>query len=187
MSSDTMAAFREHLELLGYRTDVQEDGWTFAAHAVRPDIFLKDFAFGTRVVALYELGTLDDEACDEWLRVANRCNDGSLLVKFALATREDGMRVFRASAVFQGGYERVGFGVFMDAWHSDLGLMSHAPVTGDPAAEDDEDEEGAGRLPTACSRPGRTPSTSTRPASCVTGRRCSSAARSTRTWASFRG
>jgi hypothetical protein len=144
MSSDTMATLREHLEFLGYRTEVQEDGWTFAAHAVRPDIFLKDFTFGTRVVALYELGTLGDEACGDWVWFANRCNDGALLLKFALATREDGDRLFRASAVFQGPYERVGFGVFMDLWHRDLGLMSHAPTTGGPSPEDSLDEEGAG-------------------------------------------
>jgi hypothetical protein len=140
MQADTMTSIAEHLEFLGYRCEAQDDGWTFAAHPARPDVFVRVFPFGLRIVALFDLGPLDEAACGQWVWFANRCNDAGLLVKFALAAREGGGRLLRASAVCQGGYDRVAFGAFMDMWHHDLGLMSHAPG-GETSGEAEEDEE----------------------------------------------
>lgn len=140
----TTAQVSRHLEFLGYTSTRQEDGWTLAAHPTRPDLCYRALPFGVRLVALFDLGRLSGDARAEWVEFANRCNGVGLFVRFALGAREGEGHSFRATAVFHGAYTRTAFGAFMDAWHSDMALMAHAPTAGDGAAADDEDDDEGG-------------------------------------------
>ena len=46
MSSEkTTALVGKHLEVLGYTSTVQDDGWTFAVHPTRPDLCFRTVGF----------------------------------------------------------------------------------------------------------------------------------------------
>ncbi len=150
MQADTMASITEHLAFHGYACEAQPDGWTFAMHPTRPDFFVRVFPLGVRLVALFQVGRRHDARWAQWLWFANRCNEASVLVKFALTEGEDGALLFRASAFGSPTYSRETFGAFLDTWHHDLALMEQAPPPEDADAESStvgNEDEGEARPP----------------------------------------
>ena len=116
----------KHLEFLGYRAEVQDDGWTFVSHPTRPDFFVRDFPFGIRAVAMF---TLDRVVCDpEWLAFVNKCNELGTLSSFSLVFKKDGSgTAVRVVTVLPRAYDKPTFGAWVDAWHEDLALLRNAP------------------------------------------------------------
>jgi hypothetical protein len=152
MQADTMASITEHLAFHGYTCEAQPDGWTFATHPTRPDVFVRAFPLGVRLVAVFQVGRRHDARWAQWLWFANRCNETSVLVKFALMEGDEGVMQLRASAFGPPTYARETFGAFLDTWHRDLALMEHAPPPADADGEAEssaasEEDEGETRTP----------------------------------------
>jgi hypothetical protein len=70
----------------------------------------------------------------------NRFNDEALVVRAALAQDADGDWLLRVRALLPSAYERQLHGALLDAWHSDLEYMQHAPSRADdvPVATESE-------------------------------------------------
>lgn len=130
-----------HLEYYGYQTRPMPDGWTFAMHPARPDFCYKEFPFGWRVSASFVLGKSLGGLDDDFYAGINRVNEKADLVKFMLAKDSDGDFMLRTRAVFHCEYRKRDFGVFMEAWHSDLQLIGELPRIPDDAKEEDTSEE----------------------------------------------
>jgi hypothetical protein len=139
-----------HLEYYGYTTRMTPDGWSVAGHPTRPDFCYRRFPFGWRVGASFILGKSLGSLDDAYLVALNGINERADLVKFVLSKDSDGDVLLRARAFFHCDYRKRDFGVFMEAWHSDLELIRELPRVPEDVEQEgpsEEAEEGNVRLP----------------------------------------
>lgn len=125
-------ALTEHLEFIGYRSTVKDDGWTYCMHAHRPNFFVKSFPIGVRLVASFSLGTLDKAGTENWLTYLNRCNCSAMLVRLALV-HDRGEWEVRATALLPATYDRPHTGALLDLWHGETDVFDDAPPAGTSA------------------------------------------------------
>jgi putative sensory transduction regulator len=131
----------KHLEFLGYSCEWQPDGWLYASHPVRWNVFLRSMPLGTLFHCTIHLGIVSDQKRLAFLEFLNRLNATTLAVRFTLERDEsNGIFVLRARALAPGGYQRRAFGAWIDLWHRELERLRDGPSL-EPETETEEAED----------------------------------------------
>lgn len=123
--------FARHLAFLGYTTTEPQEGpggWWHAAHPRRWNLHFLGTPLGLRLQGVTYLGKGVGLKREAWLAFANRFNDESTVARATLSFDEDGDAFLRARTLLPPTYERRLYGALLDAWHSDLEFMAHAPA-----------------------------------------------------------
>ena len=129
---------QKHLEFLGYTCEWQPDGWLYASHPVRWNIFVRPMPLGTLFHCSIRVGMLSDGKRLALLEFFNRLNATTMAVRFSLEREEpNGIHVLRARTLAPGDYQRRSFGAWIDLWHKELERLREGPSL-DPEEEVEE-------------------------------------------------
>ena len=130
MTDDNAKRLARHLEFLGYTTNGREaDGWWRAEHPRRWNIAFLPTPLGARLhcsIHVSERGALHDIA---WHRFVSRFNEDAIVARMSLSEDAAGHELLRVRTLLPPAYERRLYGALLDAWHSDLEFMQHAPAS----------------------------------------------------------